>query len=93
VLEPAYRGRGLGHAFFDGREARARALGYTLAAFCAVERPQEHPRRPPGYRPLDAFWAKRRFVRRADLRASFTWRDLDEAEASPKPMVFWIRQL
>ncbi len=93
VLEPAYRGRGLGHAFFDGREARARAQGYTLAAFCAVERPADHPRRPAGYRPLDAFWAKRRYVQRVDLRAQFTWRDLDEPQASPKPMVFWLRQL
>jgi GNAT superfamily N-acetyltransferase len=93
VLERAYRGRGLGHAFFDGREARARALGYGLAAFCAVERPVDHPRRPDGYRPLDTFWAKRRYVQRPDLRAQFTWRDLDEGAASPKPMVFWLRQL
>ena len=27
VLLPAYRGQGLGHAFFDGREAAARAGG------------------------------------------------------------------
>jgi len=93
VLEHSYRGRGLGHAFFDGRESRARALGFTRAAFCAVERPADHPRRPPDYRPLDGFWAKRGYVRRADLRAEFTWRDLDEAAASPKPMVFWLRQL
>ena len=93
VLEPAYRGRGLGHAFFDGRERRARALGYTLATFCAVDRPADHPRRPAGYRPLDGFWSKRRYVQRRDLRAEFTWRDLDEAAASPKPMVFWLRQL
>jgi GNAT superfamily N-acetyltransferase len=93
VLEPAYRGRGLGHAFFDGRERRARALGYTLATFCAVERPSDHPRRPAGYRPLDGFWAKRRYVQRRDLRAEFTWRDLDETAASAKPMVFWLRQL
>jgi GNAT superfamily N-acetyltransferase len=93
VLEPSYRGRGLGHAFFDGRESRARALGYSLAAFCAVERPADHPLRPPGYRPLDGFWAKRRYVRRPDLRAHFTWRDVNESTASPKPMVFWLRQL
>jgi len=93
VLEPAYRGRGLGHAFFDGREARARALGYSIATFCAVERPDDHPRRPASHRPLDAFWKKRRYVRRPDLRAAFSWRDLDEPAESPKPMVFWIRQL
>jgi GNAT superfamily N-acetyltransferase len=39
VLLKEYRGRGLGHRFFDEREAYARRLGrFTLTAFCAVER-------------------------------------------------------
>ncbi|MFO1166322.1 MAG: GNAT family N-acetyltransferase, partial [Paracoccus sp. (in: a-proteobacteria)] len=33
VLLPEYRGHGLGHAFFDGREAQARALGRRYSAF------------------------------------------------------------
>ncbi|MBO6758774.1 MAG: GNAT family N-acetyltransferase [Roseibium sp.] len=59
VLEPAYRGRGIGHGFFEAREAHARALGYQRAAFCAVLRPATHPARAAGYRPLDPFWTKR----------------------------------
>ncbi|MFY8123764.1 MAG: GNAT family N-acetyltransferase, partial [Silanimonas sp.] len=36
VLLPEYRGRGLGHAFFDAREAHAAALGrFDWTAFCA----------------------------------------------------------
>ena len=39
VLLPEYRGRGIGHAFFDAREAHARALGgFDLTAFAAVDR-------------------------------------------------------
>lgn len=93
VLEPAYRGRGLGHAFFDGREARARALGFTITAFCAVERPADHPLRPADYRPHDVFWTKRGYVKRDDLRASFSWRDVGAAGETAKPMVFWLRRL
>ena len=59
VLLPDYRGRGLGHAFFDGREAQARALGRRFSAFCSVMRPADHPSRPAGYRPLDGFWRGR----------------------------------
>jgi len=93
VLLPEYRGRGLGVAFFDAREARARALGYRTAAFCAVERPADHPRRPKNYTPLDAFWAKRGYRKRPEFSTTFSWQDLDEAEESPKPMVFWTKEL
>lgn len=93
VLERGYRGRGLGHAFFDGREQRARALGFAIAAFCAVERPADHPLRPADYRPHDAFWTKRGYARRQDLRAAFSWRDVGSTAATAKPMVFWLRHL
>jgi GNAT superfamily N-acetyltransferase len=93
VLHPDWRGRGLGHAFFDARETHARALpGVDITTFCAVERPPDHPRRPPDYRPLDAFWRKRGYVRRPDWVARFAWKDLDAAQPSEKPLVFWTRE-
>lgn len=93
VLLPAYRGRGIGHAFFDGREAHARELGLPICAFCAVVRPEDHPRRAPDYRPLDAFWRKRGYAPRPDMETTFSWRDLDEDAESPKTMRFWLRRL
>eukprot|EP00903_Cladosiphon_okamuranus_P022245 g20458.t1 len=48
VLDPAYRGQGIGHRFFDEREAHARRLGFGEAAFCAVIRPDTHPLKPLG---------------------------------------------
>lgn len=93
VLEPAYRGRGLGGAFFHHREARARALGYRMLTFCAVERPAEHPLKPADYAPLDAFWQRRGFTKRPDLRCWFIWRDLGQDQETPKPMVFWVKPL
>ena len=93
VLLPAYRGRGLGHAFFDHREASARRFGFATATFCAVQRPADHPARPAGYAPHDAFWTKRGFVRRDDVRTTFAWRDVGDAEETAKPMVFWIKEL
>jgi GNAT superfamily N-acetyltransferase len=93
VLRAKYRGRGLGHAFFDGREAAARQHGFSIATFCAVERPLNHPRKPADYVPHDVFWNKRGYVKRPDIVASFSWRDLDEAEQSAKPMLFWIKEL
>ena len=93
VLDPAYRGQGIGRAFFEHRERRARELGYRFATFCAVDRPADHPRRPAGYTPHDAFWTRRGFVKRPDVTTTFSWRDLDEDADSPKPMTFWIKEL
>ena len=74
-------------------EVRARALGFRTVAFCAVERPIDHPRRPHDYVPLDEFWMKRGYTRRPELRTSFSWQDLDETRETSKPMVFWTRDL
>src|SRR5690606_22957059 len=49
VLLKEYRGHGLGHAFFDGREAHAARLGgFELSTFCRVIRPDNHPLKEPG---------------------------------------------
>ena len=94
VLLPEYRGRGLGKRFFAEREAHARELGrFDIACFCAIERPADHPRRPAGYAPLDAFWNRRGFVKHPELHTTYSYRDLDEDAESPKPMVFWLKTL
>ena len=94
VLDAPWRGRGLGHRFFDEREAHARDLGgFTRAAFCAVDRPADHPRRPADHRPLDAFWQRRGYSRHPELTTRFVWKDLDESEPSPKQLTFWLKTL
>jgi len=93
VLLKAYRGRGLGHKFFDLREAHGRALGRTHAAFCGVIRPEDHPMRPADYRPLDAFWEKRGYSKLEGFIAHLSWPDIGERNTSEKPMQFWIKAL
>jgi GNAT superfamily N-acetyltransferase len=93
VLLPDYRGRRIGHAFFDAREAHARALGFAGSAFCAVIRPEDHPARPAGYRPLDGFWLKRGYAPLPGVTAGFRWRDIGMAEETPKQLQFWHRAL
>jgi GNAT superfamily N-acetyltransferase len=88
-----FRGRGLGVKFFELREAHARNLGLSVCAFCAVERPEEHPRRPPEYIPNDAFWTRRGYRKAPEIGTSFSWPDIGESAATPKPMTFWLRDL
>jgi GNAT superfamily N-acetyltransferase len=93
ILLPAYRGLGIGHRFFDAREAHARSLGCAWASFCAVDRPADHPARPADYRPLDAFWLQRGYERKPKMQSQFIWREIGEAEASPKTLTYWMKAL
>ena len=94
ILLPEYRGRGAGHAFFDHREAQARALGgFAYTAFCAVVRDEDDPRKPPAHRSNDVFWAKRGYVRQADMTMRLAWREVGEERETEKPLTFWLRAL
>lgn len=94
VLLPDYRGRGLGHQFFDAREAHARQLGrFDLTAFAAVDRAGDDPRRPPGHRDNDAFWIKRGYWRQPGMTLRLAWREIGESGESEKGLTFWLRTL
>ncbi|WP_309752147.1 GNAT family N-acetyltransferase [Novosphingobium sp.] len=93
VLLPEYRGQGVGHAFFDHREAQAARAGATGATFAAVIRPDDHPARPSGYVPLDAFWIRRGYAPIDGFVTQLGWKEHGEAEESLKPMQYWMRRL
>ena len=93
MLLPEYRGQGIGHRFFDRREAHARRLGFARVAFCAVIRPEDHPARPAGYRPLADFWRGRGYTPLPGVIAEFGWMDLGRKGETLKPLQFWMRVL
>ncbi|HAD32483.1 MULTISPECIES: GNAT family N-acetyltransferase [unclassified Methylophaga] len=94
VLLSQYRGKGAGVAFFEHREQHAQELGgYEFSCFCGVQRPEDHPRRPSGYKPLDNFWRRRGYEKHPELNTTFSWKELDEEHESPKPMTFWMKKL
>ncbi|MEO1092854.1 MAG: GNAT family N-acetyltransferase [Pseudomonadota bacterium] len=93
VLRAPYRGRGIGHAFFDHREAHARAVGADRAVFCAVIRPATHPRRPCNERRLEPFWEKRGYRPLVGVMAHFGWRDIGDAAETEKRLQFWSKFL
>jgi GNAT superfamily N-acetyltransferase len=94
VLLPDYRGQGLGHRFFDEREGYARRLGrFAMTAFCAVERDDGDPRRPPGHRGNEAFWAKRGYQPQQDMFCRLEWQEIGHDVASCHRLRFWLRPL
>lgn len=93
VLLADYRGHGIGHRFFDLREDHARALQRTKVCFCSVMRPDDHPMRPAGYRPLNAFWKKRGYEPVPGAIAQFAWKDRGMTHETQKSLQFWARDL
>jgi GNAT superfamily N-acetyltransferase len=94
VLLPAYRGRGVGVAFFQQREAHARAVSDAdFACFCAVRRPDDHPDRPQEAVPLDMFWTRRGYTGRPDFVCTMSWRDVGHSAETSKPLTFWMKSL
>ena len=93
VLLPDYRGQGIGHAFFDQREAAARAAGATASCFCGIVRPDDHPLRPGDARDLAPFWRARGYAPIKGAIAHYDWKDIDQPGETSHPMQFWHRAL
>lgn len=94
ILLARYRGQGAGVRFFAEREAHARAVSSCdFAAFCAVERAADDPRRPIGVVPLDKFWARRGFTLMPRLACEMRWREVGAAEEIPHRLTFWMKSL
>lgn len=92
VLLPEYRGSGIGHAFFDQREAQARACGANAACFAAVVRAEDHPARPEGYTPLDAFWTRRGYAVVPGLTTTLAWKEHGDEAERDNLMQYWLKQ-
>ena len=93
VLLAEYRGRGIGHAFFDAREAHARRLGgFDWTAFAAVDRDPADPRKPAGHRGNEVFWGRRGYVRQPGMTMRLHWNEVGVGEVG-HPLTFWLRPL
>lgn len=92
VLLPGWRGRGLGHAFFDAREAHASRLGFRTTSFCAVVRHPDDPRRPPGARTHDAFWRSRGYAPLPGATVTAEWSEPAYGNVA-HALAVWMRRL
>ena len=93
VLLPEWRGRGIGHAFFDRRESHARALGrFDWTAFCAVERDADDPRRPAQHRGNEAFWRGRGYEPQPGMTVALDWDEVGVGTTA-HALTVWLRPL
>lgn len=94
VLLKPYRNRGVGHHFFDVREAHVRHFQkYRQICFLDPVRPEIDGLKPPDYLPLHDFWRKRGYVHYPDLNCHLAWKDLQTKQNTEKALTFWISAL
>lgn len=93
LFRPDYRNRGLGRKLLAQLESHIRSLGRYRWFTCAtVERPDDHPLRPPDHIPITRFLCRTGFVRLPGVTTNFVWRETDGVKRD-HPMQFWIREL
>jgi hypothetical protein len=94
VLKKTHRGRGIYKHLFKAREEHARSLGgFDIATFCCVQRLSNHSLRPSDYVPLNDIWKRFGYIEHAELETEYAWKDIEESEATPKRMRFWLKKL
>jgi len=94
VLLKSYRGRGIGHHFFDVRETHVlHYKKYSHICFCSPLRPEEDPERPEDYLRLDDFWRKRGYKHHPEMQCQLAWTPVNTQDLEDKTMTFWMKQL
>lgn len=89
LLLDKYRGKGIGHLFFDLREQYAlQFAGIKSTLFCSVVRQENHPLRPQSYIPHDLFWTKRGY-HPLNIFCELGWKDIGEEKETLKSLQFW----
>lgn len=91
VLKPAYRSQGIYKIFFKEREHAGRKGKYDIFAFCAVERPINHPLKPKSYKDLNLVWEHFGYKKHPEIVAYLPWKEINETEESNKPLIFWLK--
>lgn len=87
-----YRGRGIGHHFYDLREQHVQNLKkFQYISFCPMSRPEDHPQKPVDYIYPVEFWRKRGYVENPELKCTRIWQDTDQETPSEKQLTFWIK--
>jgi len=94
TLLKQYRGRGIGHHFFDAREAHvSHYQKYKHICFCVPEDLETNPERPKDYIPLSDFWRKRGYIQFPDMKSTLSWKRVGETQQAEKTLCFWIKDL
>ncbi len=94
ALLKQYRGRGIGHHFFDARETHvAHFKKYQHICFCVPDDAPLENAKPKDYVPLHDFWRKRGYIHHPHMKCYLFWKKMGNAHPTGHQMSFWIKDL
>ncbi len=94
VLLKPYRGRGIGHHFFDAREAHVAHLPtFKHILFCTPSQIESTTGRPSDFVPLHDFWRKRGYVHHPEMHILLPRKRMGEELPQELSLTCWIKDL
>jgi GNAT superfamily N-acetyltransferase len=94
ALLKQYRGRGIGHHFFDARESHvAHHKKYKHICFCVPDCSEKDKDRPKDYISLHDFWRKRGYIHHPELQCVIPWKKIGSDKPAEMKMSFWIKEV
>ena len=95
IILPEYRGHKLSEEMYAIHEKFAKSWGFKQLCLCVVNRRDEHPQMPSGYRSLDRHWQQLGFAR-TNMSFDYEWPTL-QVDGSiinqANAMIFWVKEL
>ncbi len=89
-----YRGRGIGHHFFDARETHVQHdKKFKHICFCVPDCPPRDPLKPKDYTPLHDFWRKRGYIHSPEIKCILSWKQVEQSRPVERHLSFWIKDL
>ena len=94
ILLKPYRGRGIGHHFFDAREAHvAHFHAFKHICFCVPLQMESNEGRPNDFIPLHDFWRKRGYVPHPEMSIRLCKNKVEDSLGQESLMSFWIKDI
>lgn len=92
LLKP-YRGRGIGHHFFDARESFvSQCHRFKRICFCAPTSLESTEGRPSDFVPMHDFWRKRGYIHHPEMQVVIHKKKVEEY-LNETTLNFWIKEV
>ena len=93
LLKP-YKGRGIGHHFFDAREAHVTHFpSFKHICFCVPIHTDSETNKQQDFVPLHDFWRKRGYIHHPEMQTLVLRRKIGDKHPGESKMSFWIKDL